>query len=460
MKGKKILFLIALCLMIPNVKASSCSLRASSTSVTPGTSITITLSGSDAIGRFNLSASGGSLSNSSVWIENNSQSLTFKANSPGTYTIYASPLSGLSNNNGDEINVGCNSVKITVREKSSSNSSQTQTTQKKDKRSGNNDLKSYGIEGQTISPEFNKGTTNYTVTVPYDTKQIQINAFKDDDKATISGDDGFKEVNPGENKFTTVVTAENGSKKSYNITVIVEEKPIIIKIDDKELELVTKEEYLPELKIEHEVMSINISDREIPAYRIDSISYILVGLKDENGVVTLYKYDSFKEEEKEDEYTLYQEIESTGLNIVLKDATNVPFGYTKETIKINDTEIVAYKNENGFYLVYGLNPTTGKEGFYTYDKEENTLQRFVETDFISTELLKLVFIIVALVLSVLLGIIVALSIKVKQYKPKKSNIEKPKKEKNKKEKKNKKLKVTKVEQKEAIELEIPKEEEK
>ena len=465
MKGKKILFFIALCLIIPEVKASSCSVKASATSITVGKSVTITITGSDAIGRFNISSSGGSLSNSSVWIENGSQSVSFKSSKEGTYTVYASPQSGLSNNNGDEINISCNSVKITVKSTSTSSSSNTTTT-KTPTKSSNNDLKSFGIEGYEISPEFSKGTTEYTVTVPYDTKEIQINAYKDDDKASISGDDGVKEVNTGENKFTTVITAENGSKKSYSITVYVEEEPIKIKVDNKEYNLVTKEEDLPELKTEHEVISLNIQDREVKAYRIDSISYVLVGLKDENGLVTLYKYDSYKDEEKEDKYTIYQELNSESINLVIKDAPNIPFGYTKEIIKINEKEVTAYKKEEGFYLVYGMNVENGKESFYTYDKEEKTFQRYLETDVISTDLLKLIFIAIALVLSILLGIITALSIKVSQYKPKKEKKEKIKKEKKekvkkekpKKEKKNKKIKVTKVEDKKAIELEIPKEE--
>lgn len=463
MKGKKILFLIAVCLFTPNVKASSCSLKASSTRVTVGKSVTITLSASDAIGRFNISSTGGSLSSSSLWIENNSSSFSISSSKEGTYTVYASPQAGLSNNNGDEINLGCNSVKITFTSKSSTSSSSNNVV-KKDTKSGNNDLKSYGIEGYNISPEFDKNKTDYQVTVPHDTKEIQINAYKDHDKATISGDDGKKEVNVGENKFTTTITAENGSKKNYTITVIVEEEPIKIKVDEKELELVTKEDELPELKVEHDVIDLNINDRNVKAYRIDSISYILVGLKDENNVVTLYKYDSYKQEEKPDKYTLYQELVSDNVSIVLKDAPSIPYGYTKDTIKINELDVNVYKKEDGFYLVYGMNIKTGKESFYTYDKEENTFQRYVETNVIETDTLKLIFIALALVISILLGIIVALSIKVKQYKPKKEKIkkEKVKKEKPKREKrkKNKKVKVTKVDEKQAIELEIPKEEEK
>jgi hypothetical protein len=419
MKGKKIIFLIALFMFIPNVKASSCSVKASATSVTVGSSITISVTGSDAIGRFNLSSSSSVLkaSSSSVWIENSTASVTFTAASVGTATVYVSPQAGLSNNNGDEINVGCNSVKITVKEKASSStssssnsSSSSSSSSNKTSKSSNNYLKSYGIEGYTISPEFNKNTTDYTVTVPYDTKEIQINANKDSDKATLSGDEGKKEVTTGENKFTTTITAENGSKKNYNITVIVEEKPITVTVDGKEYTIVSKEEELPELKTEHEMTTLTIEDTEIPAYRIDSINYILVGLKTENGVVNLYKFDSYKGEEKPNEYTLYQEFSSSNIHLVLQENETIPSGYKKVFLTINDIEISAYqKEESDFYLVYGMNIETGDSSWYQYDKEENTFQRYIEVeDGISEQYLKGIFIIFSSIVSILMAIIIVL----------------------------------------------------
>ena len=49
--------------------------------------------------------------------------------------------------------------------------------------------------------------------------------------------------------------------------------------------MVTKEEDLPKLDIEHDVITLNIQDTEVKAYRIDSIDYVLVALRDKNNDV-------------------------------------------------------------------------------------------------------------------------------------------------------------------------------
>ena len=56
---------------------------------------------------------------------------------------------------------------------------------------------------------------------------------------------------------------------------------------------------------------------------------------------------------------------------------SVPKKYTKTKIKINDKDMVAYKLKGeDKVLVYGINLSTGKENYYTYDKNEKTLQIF------------------------------------------------------------------------------------
>ena len=76
--------------------------------------------------------------------------------------------------------------------------------------SSNNYLKSLSIDGYSLSPEFNKDTTEYTVEVPNGTDKITIDASKEDSTASISGT-GEKEVAEGTNKFEINVEAENGN---------------------------------------------------------------------------------------------------------------------------------------------------------------------------------------------------------------------------------------------------------
>ena len=384
MKGKKILFIVVLSfLLIPKVSASSCNVKANTTNIKQGDTVTISLSGQDVIGKFNISSSSIlTSSQNSIWIENNTETISFTANSSGVATINVSPFQP-SDGQGNDINLSCNSVSITINPKNTpqpSNNSNKGTSQKsnsnKPSKSNNNYLKSFGVEGYNLPSEFNKDNGDYSVTVPYDTKEVQVIYEKEDDKASISGDEGVKSVSVGENKFTITVTAENGEQRNYTVNVIVEKKPIIIKKNNDEYSVVTKEEDLPKIDIEHDVITLNIQDTEVKAYRIDSIDYVLIALRDKNNDVKLYKFDSFKDDEKEPIYTLYQDINLSGIYLVLTEPKSIPSGYKKVSIKINGNSVSAYKKNKGFYLVYGLNTSNNKKSFYSYDEGENTLQRY------------------------------------------------------------------------------------
>lgn len=90
-------------------------------------------------------------------------------------------------------------------------------------KSTDNTLKDLGVSGFTISPAFNKDTTNYSVTVPNDTDKVKINAEVNDGKATfeVKGGDNLQ---VGDNKVEVIVKAEDGSTKVYTINVKKEEK--------------------------------------------------------------------------------------------------------------------------------------------------------------------------------------------------------------------------------------------
>ncbi|MCM1053645.1 MAG: cadherin-like beta sandwich domain-containing protein [Ruminococcus sp.] len=85
-------------------------------------------------------------------------------------------------------------------------------------KSTDNTLKSLGVENYEISPNFDKNTTDYSISVPSDVNDIKVNATANDSKAKveITGNTGLK---TGENTVTVKVTAEDGSTKVYNIKV-------------------------------------------------------------------------------------------------------------------------------------------------------------------------------------------------------------------------------------------------
>lgn len=88
-------------------------------------------------------------------------------------------------------------------------------------KSSNNYLSSLSISGSKIS--FNKNTTNYKVTVNHNVTSVTIGATAEDSKAKISGT-GSKNLNLYNNDLKVVVTAENGSTRTYTISVIRKDK--------------------------------------------------------------------------------------------------------------------------------------------------------------------------------------------------------------------------------------------
>ena len=84
--------------------------------------------------------------------------------------------------------------------------------------SGNNNLSSLSISPGTLSPGFSAGTTSYRASVSNSTTSVAVSATAADGKARVAvwGNTG---LDVGNNTVTVQVTAENGSKKTYTITV-------------------------------------------------------------------------------------------------------------------------------------------------------------------------------------------------------------------------------------------------
>ncbi len=92
------------------------------------------------------------------------------------------------------------------------------------------------------SIDFKEGTKTYKVEVPYAISELEIIAKAKDNKATVSGT-GNKKLTVGENKFDIVVTAENGEKNTYSITITRKEQQNIDLDADNYLKELTIEGY-------------------------------------------------------------------------------------------------------------------------------------------------------------------------------------------------------------------------
>lgn len=234
--------------------------------------------------------------------------------------------------------------------------------------SKNNYLSSLGVEGMSLSPNFNKDTLEYTVEMEPGTTKVKLNGAVEDKTASVEGL-GEKEVSEGANRFEVKVTAQNGNIRTYLVIVNVKEyNPIEVEVNGKTLKVVRKRSDLiaPQNYTE---TNIRIGEEEVPAYTSEITKYILVGLKDEEGNIALYRYES-------DTYTLYQEFSFHKVYISLLEAKEIPKRYHKTTIQLDEKEVTVYKiKDNSKYaLLYALNVETGKENWYVYNQDEHTIQ--------------------------------------------------------------------------------------
>ena len=279
-----------------------------------------------------------------------------------------------------------------------------------------NTLNSLWVEGVSLDPAFNKDTTEYNVELEADVTKIQIGVTKSDSKSSVSGE-GEKSVSEGMNQFNIVVTAENGSKRTYTIKAYVKEKePINVMVGNDTLSVVRKREDLKKLGELYTETTVKMNEEEIPAYHGEKTNFTIIGLKNAEGEIQNYIYD-----ESNNTYTLYEEYVSQKVSIFINYDKNpqIPTGYKKETIEIGERKIDAYKKEEKeFYLLYGMNTETGEYAWYSYDKKEGTLQRYIEEkeNFSFDKYTKIIFIGLASFFAFFIAIIVALLIKIKQLK--------------------------------------------
>lgn len=242
------------------------------------------------------------------------------------------------------------------------------------KKSSDNNLKLLEVEGAVLNPEFNKDILEYNVELSSDTTKIKVNADKSDSKASISGI-GEIEVKEGQNRLEIIVTAENGSSKTYVINAnVLEKEPINVKVGKENYTLIRKTGVIEPPEGYNET-KVTINDEEIPAYTNEVSGYTLVGLRDSNGNASWYIFDS-----DELSYTKYLELKSNSIRLVLlkPDNENVPYRYYKSKFDFEGNNIDGYVFNEGsdFRLIYGMNIETGEKAFYLYDLKDKTIQRF------------------------------------------------------------------------------------
>lgn len=360
-KLAKIIFAFAIFLTSKElVNAASLGVGASSTSVTVGSSVVITVKAKGLAGTFKIVSSDSSVlsgGESSTWIENGNVTYIFKARQSGRATV---TVSTVDVSDFDTASAYSSSKSVTISVKEPVNYS------------SNNYLKSLNVEGYDIG--FSKEKTSYSVNIKKGTDKINITGSADDDKSRVSGL-GEKSVEEGDNSFEITVTAENGSTRTYKINAIVEEaNPVNVKIGEKDFRVVKKADLI-EAPEGYEKTSIKIDDTEVPAFKNNKTKLTLIGVKDDEGNISLVVYEDGK-------YNPYKELKIGNLKLYqLEFPKNlIRAGYKKKEITIGDEVITVYAKEGEeYYLIYAMNLETGEKNIYKYDDKEKTIQRDFKT---------------------------------------------------------------------------------
>ena len=244
--------------------AASLTISTSKSEAKEGETVAITVNGNGITGRVNLSATGGTLEESSVWVENSKATVNLTLNGSGDAKVTATPSdvsnsstgeaasvsstgatvklskdeptppaetnsnnnneSNQQNDNEDNNNNNNNNNNDNNSSNSNNNSSNNNQTEKKPtetKKSSNANLNNLGIKPNDFTG-FRAGTTSYNVTVPNDVEKVNVYATAADGNAKISGT-GDRNFNIGANALNVTVTAEDGTTKTYTINVTREE---------------------------------------------------------------------------------------------------------------------------------------------------------------------------------------------------------------------------------------------
>lgn len=245
------LVIIFLLLLITEVSAASTNLTSTSTSVVQGTTVTVT--GSVNAGAWNLTLSGANQSKglvgqtSTMGNQSASTSITFTANTVGTYTFYLKGditdyYTDITETVNKPITITVTAPAVVVPPTPPTPPTPTQPTiPSTPLLSSNANLSNLGINPYDFKG-FKSSKTSYSVSVPHDAGSINIYANVQHSKATVSGT-GNKSLSVGTNTFNINVKAEDGTTKTYTLYITraakAEEEQVPVKSSDALLSSLT-----------------------------------------------------------------------------------------------------------------------------------------------------------------------------------------------------------------------------
>lgn len=196
-------------------------------------------------------------------------SVKFKTSKTVTCTIYLSKDLTGNDTDLDIVSRTYSSTPPKTQAPSTTQAPQTTKTQEAPK-SNNANIKSLTIKGNddsdvVLSPVFNPGVYDYEAAVASNVKTVSITPILEDAKANaVISNNANEELKAGEdNKITITVTAEDGSKKAYNINIkreaLTSDATLkSLEIEEAEKFKFDKEKFTYNVKIDKNIKSLTI----------------------------------------------------------------------------------------------------------------------------------------------------------------------------------------------------------
>ena len=243
-------------------------------------------------------------------------------------------------------------------------------------KSSNNALAALTVSAGELAPAFDPTITDYTLSLPLRTNKITFTATPSDSKATVQGD-GEVALRGGENKVAVVVTAEDGSAKTYNITVKVAREPtVFFSLNGESLGVMQDTDGVTP-PAGFSPTTVPYSGEELPAWTNAAGQMLLYLVNQDTLAAGFYLYDEA------------EGVQSPYLPIVYGATTYVYTGVPAEKesipgLTLCDVEafghiLKGWKYEDAslqdFCVLY-LMDAGGNYGCHTYDSQSGTLQRF------------------------------------------------------------------------------------
>lgn len=184
------------------------------------------------------------------------------------------------------LNYGKNTALLKVKAENGKEKIYTLNITRKDDRSNNANLRSITLSSGTV--DFNKDTVAYQIAVANEVESINISATPEDAKAKVE----FKEnisLKEGANVTEIKVTAENGTTKSYKLTIIRSLKDQTLDTNNY-LSSLTVKGYT--LSFNKDVLSYNLTIKDEQQLEITATA------ESNKGLVTITGNDDLKNESK------------------------------------------------------------------------------------------------------------------------------------------------------------------